>query len=376
MKTHKIIASLLLLALAVSRVSADVVETKDGARIVGKVTSIDGSAVVIDTAFAGTVKVKQSEVVAITTESASNIRLSSGTVLQGTLTTATGAGLLTISGPDGSLQTSVDKVVTTWAPGSKDPEVVALQRAWAYEAAVDVVGKTGNSEQLGTGLAFRAVLAGPQDKLEFYSVYDRQVTEGEISADQFKAGVDYQNSFSGKKSWYIRDEVGFDRVKLIEFSNVAAAGLGYDFVKKPKHTFTGRVGLAHRFESYKADPTDLGKRVSTYALTHTEAEVKTAASELARLSTKDNVNSAGVDFGLAHALELKTFSIVTRISYVPAFDDFSDYRAIHETFIQLPLANPSWKLRLGVVNDYTGQPAVGRRHHDTTYYSRLALSWK
>lgn len=370
MKTSHIIASLLLLALAGSAVSADVVETKDGARIVGKVTQIDGSTVVVDTGFAGTVKVKQGEVVSITTDAASNIRLSSGTVLQGTLA-GTGGGAITITGADGAIQSSVDKVVATWAPGAKDPEVVALQRAWTYEAAVDVVGKTGNSEQLGTGFSFRAVLAGPQDKLEFYSAYDRQVTEGEISADQFKAGVDYQNSFAGKYSWYLRDEAGFDRVKLIEFSNVAAAGLGYDFIKKPKHTFTGRVGVAHRFESYKADPVVFAALIDPARVGGPLPE-----DQARRVATKENVNSAGLDVGLSHALELKNFSIVTRISYVPAFEDFGDYRALHETYIQLPLANPSWKVRMGVVNDYTSIPAQGRRRLDTTYYSRLVLSWK
>lgn len=367
MKTLNIIASTLLLALAVGNVSADVVETKDGAKIVGKVTQIDGASIVVDTGFAGTVKVKQSEVTSITTDSASNIRLSTGTVIQGTLASA-GAGAIVITGPEGAIQSNVDKVVATWAPGAKDPEVVALQRAWSYEAAVDVVGKTGNSEQLGTGFSFRAVLTGPQDMLQFYSAYDRQVTEGEISSDQFKAGVDYQNSFSGRKSWYLRDEAGFDRVKLIEFSNVAAFGLGYDFIKEAKHTFTGRIGMAHRFESYKVDPVEYNKNIAPpYSMSPAVA---------ARVATKENVNSAGLDVSLMHALELKSFSIVTRLSYVPAFNDFSDYRALHETFIQLPLANPSWKLRMGVVNDYTSLPALGHRRLDTTYYTRFVLSWK
>lgn len=375
MKTAKIIAGILLLALAGSRALADVVETKDGARIVGKITQIDGTTVVVDTGFAGAVKIKQSEVVTITTDVASNIRLSSGTVLQGTLAGA-GGGAVTVTGVDGSIQTTVDKVVTTWAPGAKDPEIVAMQRAWTYEAAVDVVGKSGNSEQLGTGFSFRAVLAGRQDKLEFYTGYDRQVTEGSISADQFKAGVDYQNSFAGNYAWYVRDEAGFDRVKLIEFSNVAAAGFGYDFIKKPKHTFTGRLGLAHRFESYQPDVDDLTTRVAEYALTHSEAEVKAADAELRRLSTKESVNSAGLDVSLSHSYEAKTFSIVTRINYVPTFNDFADYHALHETYLQLPLANPAWKIRMGVVNDYTSKVSSGHRRLDTTYYTRLALSWK
>jgi len=365
MKKRCLIVSVLLLSLAGPIVSADVVETKNGARIVGKVTLIDGSAVVVDTEYAGTVKIKQSDVTAITTDARANIRLASGTVLQGTLTSE-GAGALVIAGPDGSLHTSVDKVVTTWAPTAKDPEVLALQRAWAFEAGVDVVGKTGNSEQLGTAFSFRATLNGPQDKLQFYTAYDRQVTEGTKSSDQFKAGVDYQSNFSGRYSWYVRDEAGFDRVKLIDFSNVAAAGLGYDFIKKPKQTLTGRFGFAHRFESYRPDPE---REALFIASGETEDDAR-------RLATKERVNSAGLDFGLSHSLELKYMSIVNRISYVPSFSDFADFHLVHESFVELPLYNILWKVRMGVANDYTSVPAVGKERLDTTYFTRLVLNWK
>ena len=117
MKKPYLIVIALLFALAVRTVSADVVETKSGARIVGKVTQIDGSTVVVDTDYAGTIKIKQGDVTSITTDNPANIRLASGTVLQGTLA-GTSTGGLVIAGPDGSIQTSVDKVVTTWAPAA------------------------------------------------------------------------------------------------------------------------------------------------------------------------------------------------------------------------------------------------------------------
>jgi len=370
MKSLKHIAGALLLALAVQTVSADIVETKDGTRIVGKVVQIDGVSVVVDTVFSGPVKIKQAEVISITTENASNIRLASGTVLQGTLA-GVGSGALTISGPDGAINTNVDKIVATWAPGAKDPEVVALQRAWAYEAAVDVVGKTGNSEQLSSGFSFRATLNGPQDKLQFYTAYDRQVIEGQKSADQFKAGVDYQNNFSGRYSWYLRDEAGFDRVKLIDFSNIAAAGFGFDFIKEPKHTLTGRAGFAHRFESYRVDPIAFAAFTDPLRVGGPVPE-----DQAMRLATKPSVNSAGLDFGLNHSLELTNFSIINRVTYDPSFSNFADYRLLHESFLEVPLQNPIWKLRLGVANDYTSKPAVGKRRLDTTYFTRFVLSWK
>lgn len=69
----------LALILCVKPSFADVVETKSGARIVGKVVAIDGGTVSVDTNFAGTIAVKQSEVTAITTDAPVAVRLASGT---------------------------------------------------------------------------------------------------------------------------------------------------------------------------------------------------------------------------------------------------------------------------------------------------------
>ncbi|MBL9204549.1 MAG: DUF481 domain-containing protein, partial [Opitutaceae bacterium] len=333
-----------LLCLTVGLARADVVETKSGARLTGKVVKVDSATITLETDYAGTLTVKQGEVVSVKTEAPLNYRLAAGTVLQGTLAPAAG-GQVQISGADGSVTTSLDKVAATWAPGGTDPAIVALQRAWAYEAALDVTGKTGNKEQSGTALSFRAVLAGSQDTLQFYAGYDRQISDGQKSADQFKAGIDYANNFSGRKSWYVRDEGGFDRIKDIDLYNVAAAGLGYDFIKEAKQTLTGRAGVSYRYEGY-------GNPLS------------------------EDVNSAGLDFGLNHRLEMANSVLVNRLSFVPSFDDFGNFRAIHESYYELPLANPSWKLRVGVLNDYNSQPGRGVEKLDTSYFTRLVLNWK
>jgi putative salt-induced outer membrane protein YdiY len=344
-KTQLLRASLALVAAAFGAVklSADVVETKSGARIVGKVSKIDGGSVVVSTDYAGSITIKQSEVTAITTDAPVAVRLASGTRIDGKVSSQGGA--LQVAGADGTINTTVDKVAASWAAGGKDPQIAALDRGWAYEANVDVAGKSGNKSQLGTSAGLRATLAGVSDKLAFYTAYDRQVTDGQKSADQFKAGIDYQSNFSGKNSWYVRDEGGFDRIKDIQFYNVAAFGLGYDFIKAPKQTLTGRAGLSFRTENYKNPFTT-------------------------------DVNAAGLDFGIAHTYQMDNASIVNRLSIVPSFEDFANYRATHESFLELPLANPSWKLRLGLANDYNSKPGKGVEKMDTGYFTRLVLSWK
>ncbi len=354
-------------ALAAVSASADTVETKNGAKIVGKIVKIGDGAVSVDTAFAGTITIKQSEVASMSTDAPVAVRLDTGTRIDGKITGGTG-GSLQIAGGDGSISTSVGKVAASWAAGGKDPAVAALERQWAYEASVDVAGKSGNKEQLGTSAALRAVLKGSQDTLQFYTGYDRQIVDGTKSADQFKAGVDYQNNFSGRSSWYVRDEGGFDRIKDIDLYNVAAAGMGYDFIKEAKQTLTGRAGLSFRYESYRTNDKELARLLAL--------RPAPTLADARRLATNDRVKSAGLDFGLAHEATFGDSKIVNRVSYVPSFDDFSDFRLTHESFYEMPLANPAWKLRLGVNNDYTSKPGKGVEKLDTGYFTRLVLNWK
>jgi len=337
-----LLALLLAGALAVP-LRADVVETKNGARIVGKVTRIEKGTVVVDTNYAGTISVKQAEVTAITTDAPLAVRLDSGTHLEGTLSGAGGAERIT--GADAAVDTEVGKVAASWPVGTEDPAVAARRRHWGYSASLDMNGTSGNKSQLGTAGGFRATLTGPGDVLAYYTNYNRQVTDGEKSADQFKAGIDYSNNFDRRSSWYVRDEGGFDRIQDIGFYNTSAAGYGFDVVKKPKHLLTFRAGLSFRYENYNN------------ALT-------------------PDVKSAGLDAGMNHELYFGSGKIVNRVSYVPGFADFGNYRLTHENFYEVPLANPAWKLRLGVSGDYNSRPAPGLERLDTTYFTRLLLNWK
>jgi putative salt-induced outer membrane protein YdiY len=344
MKFHCALRAACAMFALTSALLADVVETKNGARLVGTVTKIDGSHVTLATEYAGTLTIKQSEVVSLSTEKPLNVRLAGGTVLQGTFV-STGAGQVQLTGSDGTISTTVDQLAMTWSPGAEDPAIEFHQRSWVYEVGLDITGKSGNSEQLGTAVSGRATLTSSQDTLQFYTALNRQETDGVKSADQFKAGVDYANNFSGKKSWYVRNEGGFDRIKDVDLYNVTAAGLGYDLIKSANQTLTGRAGLSFRYEGY-----------GTTAI--------------------EDVRSAGLDIGFAHRIQFETSVLTTNVSYVPAFDDFAKYVAFHESFFEMPITASLWKLRIGVSNAFNSAPGPGVKELDTTYFTRLIRNWK
>jgi putative salt-induced outer membrane protein YdiY len=329
--------------LCALRLSADVVETRNGARLVGKITSIKNVIVTLKTDYAGEIKIKQDQVTSITTDNPVAVKLGDGTVVVGVIS-APESNKQRITSPEKTVDFVLKSIRSSWAAGEEDPDVVFRRRKWSYEASVDVNGRSGTENQLTTGYAFRAKLTGPDDSFQYYTNYLRQETSGKVSTDQFRAGADYADTITDGKTWYVRDEGGFDRVNDITLYDVAAAGVGYDFVKEKNQVFTGRVGISYRYDKYSTPDTP-------------------------------SLSSAGADLGLQYGLKLKTSDLSDKIAFVPAFQDLGNFVLTHEFAFNIPIDRSRWKLSTGVANTYYSRPAGTTNKLDTLYFARLVLSW-
>ena len=336
-----------VLTLGAAHLCADVVETKNGARLVGKITKIADGTITLATDYAGDIAIKQSEVTSLTTDDAVAVRLASGARIDGRISTA--AGTLQVASKDGTLSTAIDKVAASWAAGAEDPQIAAMRRHWTLQTSADITGKQGNTKSTGVGLGFVAKLVSPQDTLKFYGSYDYATTTSTTgvktkSADATKGGVDYQSFFAEKFGWFVRSELGKDSVAGINLRSTTDAGASFRLIKTDAQSLVGRLGAGYRFESYPVGPSNQGAVASS---------------------------------GLRYSYTLNKYaSLVTDLQYLPAFKDFADYRFIHDSAIEVPLAADFWKLRLGVSNEYTSRPPDSRENLDTTYYTRLLLNWK
>jgi hypothetical protein len=337
-------ASLLLVATCALRLPADVLVTTNGARIVGKITGIHEGLVTVETDYAGEIKVKQALVASMETDRPVAVRLANGARIIGAVS-ATPDGRLKIAAGTGDTYATMDHISASWAAADEDPDVVARRKKWTYEAGVDISGEKGNQDQLGTAVAFKAERKGPEDDLKVYTDYDRQVTNGQKSVDQFKIGADYSDNFSDATSWYVRDEVGFDRVMDITFDEVAAAGFGYDFIKEKNQTLTGRAGVAYRDYSYSAS------------------------------ANTPEFSGEGADFELQYALQVGKAQLTDKIAYLPDFQDPANYVINHELAYVIPITKSLWKLSFGVANNYNSRPVPGVDSLETLYYTRLVLTW-
>lgn len=334
---------MLLVWLSGGALRADVVETKNGAHLVGQVKKIAGGKVYLGTDFAGTIAIRQDQIVRLETDKPVVVRLKSGQRLHGRLSGR--KGTVDVAGAAGPVHTSVEKIAASWPAGKPRPAGIKPARQWSYELTVDLNGKSGNHNQIGAAYGAKATLTRLKDTLVLRTSYNRQVTDKVKSADQFDAGIDYTNNYSAKNSWYARDVGGFDRVRDVSAYDTAAVGAGYDFIRSVHQVFTGRTGIAYRYENY-TDPEN------------------------------PDLSSVGIDLGLNYTLHLPNALLKSRLAVVPTFQSMTNVGITQETDLDVPISKSMWKVRLGISNNYASRPAVGLKKLDTIYFARLVLDWR
>src|SRR5436305_6914104 len=136
----KFFSSLLAATVLIAQARADALDTKSGAHLVGRITKIEDGTVYLKTDYAGDISIKQSEVVSFATDEPLAVRFESGARLDGKVAAAPAGGALQVTGGEGTLTTSVEKIAAAWKAGAEDPALTALRRHWTYEASVDVEG--------------------------------------------------------------------------------------------------------------------------------------------------------------------------------------------------------------------------------------------
>lgn len=342
-----------VLGLALAHfVNADVVETTDGARLTGTIVRIYEDVLVLETPYAGTLEIDQAKVASFSTDGPLALRLDSGTVIAGAIQSTPEGGIAVVT-EDARVNTTAGSVSAAWASSTRDPSQLAREaelegqlRKWSYEAGVDISGSSGNTDASSIGVRAAAQLEGPRDRLRFYVTVDKSERDNVKTAEEYIGGVSYTNFFTEKLGWYIREEIEKDEFESIDFRSTSAGGLTYRFKNEEHMRLEGRAGLSYRYESY------------TTGLPSEEYP--------------------GLELGLIYFWRFAEWGeLNTEIVYLPAFEDFGNYRLTHLSTVDFPLAfSDKWKLRLGLKNDYNSEPLVGNEELDTTYFLSLLLSWK
>lgn len=325
MKPVTIIFTVLFAVLCCFCGLADVVKTTDGAVLCGKVVKISKGTVVMQTSYAGELKIKQDCIVSIDTKTPLKVRHQGQVPVVKTIAANTEPGVIS----------------SAWPEGSRDPE----GRNWIVSVGADLAGKSGNSDEYNIGSKFDAKLQGPVDRLRLYGEQHYSQSNKERSVDSSKLGAGYTRYMSQRWGAFLREEFERDAMTSLNARFTTACGVTHAFVKKDHALVEARLGLSYRFEDF---------------------------------SDKKDDGFFGLDAGMLVNWKFAPWAeFDTQVSYLPEFDDFSNYLFSHDTGLNLPLsyAENAWKLRLGVSQTYDANALAGRKKLDTTYYTRLLYEW-
>jgi putative salt-induced outer membrane protein YdiY len=336
--------SIVVITVIFHPVFADTITTKNGAILVGQVTTITPVAVTMETEYAGTITIDTGMISSLTTDMSLSTRLEDGTLLIGK-TEIFDDGYINIRNESIDMRTSMDDLMASWLPDSTAPIEAGLpqERQWHYNVGADIAGKRGNSKENGTSIRAEAVLDSDHDVLKFYTSVDRADTDGEDTSDEIIFGSSYTSYFSEKFGWYVSSELERDPFESIDLRASASAGMSYWVYNQSDFSLELQSGIGYRHESF-----DDGV----------------------------NTNTPTLDIRINHLWQVSTWMNLTNsLIFTPSITDFSDYLLVQDSGITMPIGGSRWSLRLGLQNDYKSEPAELRKKLDTTYYSRLLLNF-
>lgn len=324
--------------------SADILRTIDGAVLTGTISLIDQGVIHLETTYAGSLQIKQDQVASFESDAPRVVRLESGAVMAGPIK-SDGANAIRIRSEDGVLETSTAKIAAAWQPSSEDPEIARERRVWRYSASFDLTGKKGTTDKYQLGTSLVADLKGPDDTLRFFLEYEQAETNDTRTEDRTAGGASYEAFFSEVLGWYLRTELESDPIDKIDLRSTTAGGASYRMINSEQQTLVARTGLGYRYTAFDDD--------------------------------SENESSATLDLGLAHTYRFNgSFKMKNELKFVPAIDDFSNYRFIHDSGIEVPVGSgENWKIRMGLKNEYQSQTTAEEKL-DTSYYTKMIYSWE
>jgi hypothetical protein len=320
----------ILLALVGAAGADDEVKLKNGDRLTGKVTSLAGGKLILETTHSGPLKIDWTQVVSVKTDAPIKVKLATGEMLEGKVS----------PGAEGRL-----KVETT---GPAAPVEVELAKVKYFNEAppqwhgnLTASGKIteGNTRTKAFLIAAEGTRETEQDVFLLRAIFHYGMQSGVLTERNSYGIGKYMYKITPAFYGYVSEELVSDTFKDIDLESITSVGAGYDIIKEPWMDWSLEAGIAYFSFNYKVsnDESHLGARVGSK-----------------------------LRIGLPLGLEFKDLLVV-----YPNFKDSQNYQLRNEATLGTSLGG-GWNLLGGVITEFTNKPVnPGVKQTDDTYFLGL-----
>lgn len=215
---------------------ADVVETKSGDHLSGKIKAIAGGKVLLDTDYAGTIGISIAQITNVTSDSEITADTTTEQRISGRLQ---GLNIVTTTAP---------VAIADIAVAAVDAATLDAGKGWKSRADAGVNVSSGNSDTKAYNLRAEAALAKKDSRHLLTAAFNRAENGGSKTRDDKSAGYEYNWLFS--KNWYFAANTSYfaDDLKDVKYRLTVGAGVGYLFYDNPTGRFSVDLGASGVFE--------------------------------------------------------------------------------------------------------------------------------
>jgi len=322
-----------LLFFAVPIAADDEVKLKNGDRLGGKLAALAKGKLLFETPHSGPLKVDWSQVVSVKTDGKVKVKLTTGELLEGKLSSPKEGTLRVESeGPNAPVDVDFAKVAAF-----NEPPV-----AWHGAASLSVRATDGNTHNTSFLAAGEATRETEVDLFLVRAVFRYGDRSGDlIERNSYGLAKYLYRIYEGFYA-YASVEMLSDKFKDLRLGTVVSAGLGYEILKHERIDLSAEAGLAYIDNNFyvEKDESHAGARVSS------------------RLRV-------ALPFG---------FEVKDLFTWYPNFDDTGDWQMRNEATLGTVLGG-GWSLLGGVITEIDNEPPVGLEEYDNTYFAGLGFAF-
>lgn len=303
---------------------ADEIRLVNGDRLTGTLVRMDKDLLILDTTYAGTVKIRRTSIQSIRTDNAASLRLTDGKRIEGRI--------VSVEKERATVVLSDHKgVITVGAQTITDINPPPVQ----WEGGVTLAGnqQTGNTDRTGASAVLEGIRRSEQDRIRMQYTFNHGAEHGNMTAENHFGALKYDYYFTKTVYSYLATDLLNDRYRDIALRTTVGPGLGYQLWEDPGKALGLEAGITYVYESrYDA------------------ANERFLAARLAAI----------------FRYNLGEYLIFTdQLTYYPSLENRREFNLRNEGTLSVPLG-AKWSMRLGHVWDHASQAPEGRDRNDTT----------
>jgi len=239
--------------LAGFQTMADELIMKDGSRLLGKVLKEDDGVVDFETSYAGTIKVKWSEISELIADEPMTVLLENRETRAVTSAKNTEAGVV-LADESGTTETIPPSEIAYVNP---EPWRVGKGMKWSGRMNVDLNYERGNSDKDEYHGDWETTFRWRDDRLKFYGDYEREKSNDVLTDDNWRINGRYDHFVTRKFFYGATLGMEHDRPADLQRRTIVGPLIGYEFYESTAMNFDVAGGPMYvNEEFYEEDNRD------------------------------------------------------------------------------------------------------------------------